>query len=172
MMSNTTFPSARKSGLVVQEVPDEVLIYDLESNKAHCLNKTAAAVWHACNGSNSVDDITAVLEQATGSKVTDEMVWLALDQLSENNLLEAEVKANFNGQTRREVLKKIGLASVIALPIVASLVAPKSALASASCGCTASSQCAGRGCVSAICCNADLICAPELPAPNQGCIPG
>jgi len=43
-MNNSQFPTARKSGLVVQDVPDEVLIFDLKSNKAHCLNLTAATV--------------------------------------------------------------------------------------------------------------------------------
>lgn len=37
-------PLARSEGLVIQEMPDEVLVYDLETNKAHCLNETAAFV--------------------------------------------------------------------------------------------------------------------------------
>ena len=38
-------PKARQEGLLVQEVPDEVLVYDTASHKAHCLNRTAAVVW-------------------------------------------------------------------------------------------------------------------------------
>ncbi len=160
-MNNSQFPTARKSGLVVQEVPDEVLIYDLDTNKAHCLNKTAAAVWQSCDGTRSINDIVGVLETTTGAKVSDEIVWLAIDQLNENNLLENEIKADFGGQSRRDVLKKLGLATVVALPIVASLVAPSAALASQSCGCTASSQCGStKGCLSDICCNIDGVCAP------------
>ena len=41
-MKNPLNPIARSNGLVVQEMPDEVLVYDLDSNKAHCLNETAA----------------------------------------------------------------------------------------------------------------------------------
>jgi len=168
-MNSPQFPTARKTGLVVQEVPDEVLVYDLETNKAHCLNKTAAAVWQSCDGKNSISDIASIV----GSGASDELVWLAIDQLNENNLLESEMKADFAGQSRRDVLKKIGLAAVIALPIVASLVAPKSAMASASCGCTVTSECSSRtGCPAQNCCNSDLLCAPELPSPNEGCIPG
>jgi hypothetical protein len=166
-MKSPQFPTARKTGLVVQEVPDEVLVYDLDTNKAHCLNKTAAVVWQSCNGKNSISDIASIV----GSGASDEVVWLAIDQLNENNLLEVEMKADFAGQSRRDVLKKIGLAAVVAMPIVASLVAPKSALASASCGCTATSQCSGRtGCPNLLCCNTDLICANQLPSPNEGCI--
>lgn len=172
-MNNSQFPIARKAGLVVQEVPDEVLVYDLDTNKAHCLNKTAAAVWQSCDGKNSISDIALIVGGRSGADVSDEIVWLAIDQLNENNLLETRIKADFAGQSRRDVLKKLGLAAVVALPIVASLVAPKNAMASVSCGCTASSQCPARtGCASLTCCNADLICAPELPPPNQGCLPG
>ena len=49
-MNNSQVPVARKQGLVVQEMPDEVLIYDLDTNKAHCLNQTAAFVWKSCDG--------------------------------------------------------------------------------------------------------------------------
>jgi hypothetical protein len=33
-----TKPLARKEGLVIQELPDEVLVYDLDRDRAHCLN--------------------------------------------------------------------------------------------------------------------------------------
>lgn len=162
-MNNSLFPIARKTGLVVQEVPDEVLVYDLDTNKAHCLNATASTVWKSCDGSNSVSDIVAILEKTSGSKVSDQMVWLAIDQLSENNLLEAQIKADFAGQTRREVLKKLGLATVIALPIVASLVAPKSAMANASCLCDVDADCNGRGCAADNCCSTAGLCENVLP---------
>lgn len=126
-------PIARSVGLVIQEMPDEVLVYDLETNKAHCLNETAAFIWSACNGKNSISDITRLFVNQSNKSVDESLVWLAIDQLSEINLLEFELRANFQGQTRREVIKKIGLASVIALPIVASLVAPIDALANTTC---------------------------------------
>ncbi|HLM60634.1 MAG TPA: PqqD family protein [Pyrinomonadaceae bacterium] len=122
-------PVARKEGLVIQEMPDEVLVFDLETNKAHCLNETAAFVWNACDGKKSVADITTLFGNRSGKPVDENLVWLAIDQLSESNLLEEELKANFNGQSRRDVIKKIGLAAVIALPIVSSLVAPTAVLA-------------------------------------------
>jgi len=136
-MDNSQCPVARKSGLVVQEMPDEVLVYDLNSNKAHCLNQTAATVWQACDGSQSISDIAAEL----GKGNNEDLVWLAIDQLSENDLLEAKVASKFKGQTRRDVIKKIGLASIIAVPVIASLVAPQNALAAQSCNCVNNNQC-------------------------------
>jgi len=131
-------PIARKDGLVIQEMPDEVLVFDMETNKAHCLNETAAFVWKACDGVNSVTEITKSFGNQSGKPVDENLVWLAIDQLNENNLLAEAVQTNYNGQSRREVIKKIGLAAVIALPIVSSLVAPTAAFAVACSGTVAS----------------------------------
>lgn len=133
-MKNPEIPIARKEGLVIQELSDEILVYDLTSNKAHCLNQTAAFVWRSCDGKNSISEIIGDLEKQTGGKVSEDLIWLAIDQLSEKNLFEQEMPRKFEGQNRRQVLKKIGLASVIALPIVASLTAPSAALAVACSG--------------------------------------
>jgi len=136
-MNNSQVPVARKEGLVIQEMPEEVLVYDLDTNKAHCLNQTAAFVWKSCDGRNSVADITKLVGNDSGTAIPEDLVWLAIDQLSEKNLLANNLKADFKGSTRREVIKKIGLAAVIALPLVASLTAPTSVLASNSCTCAA-----------------------------------
>jgi len=137
-MLNPQFPTARRTGLVIQEIPDELLVYDTESNKAHCLNHTAAFVWKSCDGSRSAADIAGLCQDG---KMSEDIVWLAIDQLNENDLLEQQVKSVFAGQSRREVLKKIGFASVVALPVIASLVAPKNVMAAASCTCTTQTQC-------------------------------
>jgi hypothetical protein len=140
-MNSSQVPVARKEGLVIQEMPDEVLVYDLDTNKAHCLNQTAAFVWKSCDGRNSVADITKLVGVDSGKAVPEDLVWLAIDQLSEKNLLANELKANFNGSTRREVIKKIGLAAVIGIPVVASLTAPTSVMAAVSCACTVQANC-------------------------------
>ena len=46
-------PKARQNDLVVQEVFDELVIYDLERNQVHSLNPTAALVWQQCDGQTS-----------------------------------------------------------------------------------------------------------------------
>ena len=160
-MNNSQFPIARKNDLVVQDMPDEVLVYDLNSNKAHCLNQTAAMVWKSCDGKNSVSEIAKLIELQAGGSVSEDFVWLAIDQLGENDLLEQEIKSTFAGQTRREVIKKIGLAAVIGLPIVASMVAPPNVLAVVSCGCIAPGDCiAQTACPSTTNCNGSGVCAP------------
>jgi Coenzyme PQQ synthesis protein D (PqqD) len=152
-MDNKNYPQVRNTGLVVQEMPDEVLIYDLNTNKAHCLNDSAATVWRACDGTNSIADIAKQFQLMSGSKVTDDFVWLAIDQLNDNGLMEPGTASRISGQSRRDVLKKIGLASMVALPIIASLAAPQNALASGSCTCANAGDCAGvrPGCAVGAC---------------------
>ncbi len=156
----TNNPMARQNGLVVQEMPGEVLVYDLDSNKAHCLNQSAASVWNYCNGSNSVTDIVLQFEANGGGKVTEDFVWLAIDQLNENGLLENDIAPRFKGQSRRQVLKTIGLASMVALPVIASLVAPQSALGAVSCMCVAPGDCNAQTCPNPLNCNIVSVCAP------------
>jgi hypothetical protein len=123
-MMSSQFPIARKEGLVIQELPDEFLVYDLETNKAHCLNQTAASVWKSCDGKNSIADISELLVLGNDNPVQEDLVWLAIDQLNEINLLENKFPVNFNKQNRRQVIKKVGLAAMVALPVITSLVAP------------------------------------------------
>lgn len=161
-MKNPNNPMARQNGLVVQEMPDEVLVYDLDTNKAHCLNQSAARVWRACDGNSSVADIVREFDKNGGGKVSEDFVWLAIDQLSENGLLENEVAPRFAGQSRRQVLKTIGLASLVALPVISSLVAPQQAMAATSCSCTANANCtqpSRSACPSVTTCNANGVCA-------------
>ncbi|MBA2379038.1 MAG: PqqD family protein [Blastocatellia bacterium] len=166
-MNSSQFPLARKNGLVIQEVPNEVLVLDLNSNKAHCLNETAALVWKSCDGNNSVSDIANLVKASKGAAVSDDLVWLAIDQLNESNLLEARVQAPFPGTSRREALKKIGLASMIALPIVASLAAPKSAMASTSCFCDTNADCTLQAGCSPVCTGSNGSCVAADPGASS-----
>ena len=119
-------PQSRKHNLVEQEVDGELLIYDLESNKAFCLNQTSALVWQACDGKRTVAEIGDILGKQLKTQTDEDIVWLALDQLSREKLIDPamSVTAKFEGMSRREIVKKIGLGAMIALPMVASLVAP------------------------------------------------
>ena len=64
--NNHAMPRARQEKLLVHELTDEVLVYDLKRHKAHSLNKTAALVWQRCDGKSGVTEITRLLE---GSEV-------------------------------------------------------------------------------------------------------
>lgn len=173
-MNNLQLPSARNKGLVIQETGDEVLVYDLDTHKAHCLNQTAANIWKACDGKTTVSEITRMYSKSVGKTVPEDMIWLAIDQLGEKNLLEKELVSNYNGLSRREVIKKIGLGAVIAFPVVASLTSPTSVLALTSCGgCTTNNTvCNNNGCPQ-FCNNTTGVCQSTQPlhsetAPSSG----
>lgn len=134
-------PLARKQGLIVQELPDEVLVYDASTDKAHCLNHTAAMVWKYCDGKTDAAEIAKSLSRDLNAPVKTELVWLALDQLEQEALIEKQVKPALEkaGLSRREVIKRVGLASLVALPIVTSMINPMSAHA-ANCPVTSGCQ--------------------------------
>src|SRR5207247_8926846 len=56
-------PMARSEGLVVEQLDGEVLIYDLERHRAHCLNEASALVWRACDGTRPVPELAALIEE-------------------------------------------------------------------------------------------------------------
>ena len=74
-------PRKRQEGLVVQELPEEMLVYDTDRHKAHCLGPVAAAVWEACNGRRSAAQIAARVTAKLGQAVPVESVWLSLRRL-------------------------------------------------------------------------------------------
>ena len=123
------FALARTEELVIQKTDNEHLIYDLQSNKAICLNQTSALVWEHCDGKHSVSDISKVMETKLGLEVSEDLVLLAISQLANEGLLSGseELPERFRGLTRREVIRKVGLASMVALPIVSAIVAPVAA---------------------------------------------
>lgn len=114
-----TLPQGVSSDIVVQALDDELLVYFLKTNRAICLNKTAAVVFNACNG------VKTLVELRREHKFTDDLIFLALDELRRNDLLENYQSTYFAGLSRREAVKRAGLATMIALPVIAQLVAPR-----------------------------------------------
>lgn len=161
-MNSSRNPIARKDGLVIQELPDEILVYDLNTSKAYCLNETAAFVWRRCDGETGIADFADMLEKESGKAVPEDVVLLAIDQLSDKGLLEGKLESAFNGQTRRQVIKKIGVAAAVAVPFIASIAAPTSVMAAASCACTPVGPPCPMACPS-MTCNPVGECAPPPP---------
>src|SRR5712691_3388551 len=81
-------PRARVEGLVIQELPDEVLVYDLDRHRSHCLNRTAAMVWRHCDGRTSVEQMARLLQQELSLSADEEVVRWILDRLGRAHLLQ------------------------------------------------------------------------------------
>jgi Coenzyme PQQ synthesis protein D (PqqD) len=144
-------PLARKDQLVIQELPGELLVYDLERHKAHCLNKTAATVWKHCDGTLAIADMARLLESELKTPVEMEVVWLALQQLDKFHLLQEQVSIPDarSGLSRRELVRRIGVAAIL-LPAIISITAP-TALAQGSCrplgaACAVNTDCCSNCC--------------------------
>jgi hypothetical protein len=131
-------PEARTSGLLLRELPGELLVYDEQTHTAHCLNRTAAVVFRACDGTRTVDEIASLIDPAPSPEAR-EAVELALAQIRAAGLLTADgapplvQPAPDGGLTRRDAARRVGFAAAILLPAVATMVAPTPAEAAATC---------------------------------------
>jgi hypothetical protein len=126
-------PVARKGGLVVRDLADEVVVYDTERHEAHCLNRTAAVVFRHADGQRDVSDLAALLDP-DGTSGAEGFVEMALAQLGEARLLENAPPSGFEpGLARRDAMRRVGLGAAILLPLVTSILAPSPAEAAATC---------------------------------------
>ena len=145
-------PRARKDDLVVKGLNDEVLVYDLKRDKAHSLNASAAFIWKKCNGRRTVAEVAQALSKEFNVPPDEQTVWLALDQLSKFNLLEAKVMrpAGMPQISRRQMMR-IGAAAAFALPVIVSIVAPtaanaQTAISPSVCNARVQPNCGGTPC--------------------------
>jgi len=150
-------PLARTDALVVKELHDEVLVYDLKRDMAHCLNPAVASVWKRCDGKLAVSEMARLLEKELKLPAKDEIVWLALRQLEKSHLLQERAKGPTArpNLSRRELVRNIG-ATALLLPAIISITAPP-AQAQQSCGkldgagCESDAECCSRCCSSFTC---------------------
>lgn len=147
---NLTGPLARKDDIITQEMPNETLVYDLKTHKAHCLNKTAALVWNRCDGNSTIEEITERLANELNSPIDISIVLLSIESLSAAGLLEESLAIETKDINRRQMMRKATIGAAITIPLVASIIAPEAAHA-ATCRpidalCTTSSQCCSGCC--------------------------
>jgi hypothetical protein len=140
-------PKARTQDLVTRDMPDEVLVYDMKTHQAHCLNQTAATVWKYCDGETTVSEITMRLQSEHKLKVEENAVWLAVNRLSKANLLKERIKLPL-GIGRRAALR---IGTALAVPVVASIIAP-----------TAQAACTGGGALNATCTGTSMTGSPGV----------
>lgn len=162
------FPIARQKDLIVEELPDEVLVYDLNTDKAHCLNRMSALIWKNCDGEKSEGEIAQLLEQELESPVSLQVVMLGLQELAARGLLQEDEAIALRPQlSRRRLIQHLGLSAAIALPVIMSISAPAAAGAgSVTDPCIANPRGIGCPCISDTDCDSANcnkgVCGPEL----------
>ena len=112
-------PLARTAGLSINTVGGEILVYDRETDTAHCLGETAAIVWRACDGKLA----TQTLIDREGLDA--ETVRRALQELDGLGLLDGtpvRVQQPERGISRRQAVGRLAAAAVA--PLVVSVAAP------------------------------------------------
>lgn len=73
--------------LILEQMPDELMIFDPARNKAFCLNQTAAFVWENADGKTTVAELAQLMTRKAGKPVNERVVWYALKILAKDGLL-------------------------------------------------------------------------------------
>ncbi len=124
-----TAPRARSDGLICEEVDGEFVIYDQRTDRMTRLNHSAAVVWTACDGNRSLAELLSFVRPTLGEMADENLVQVALDYLTDSDLLEAGVPVrapSARRQSRRRFIQRAGTVGIAGtlLPVVYSLVAP------------------------------------------------
>ncbi len=115
-------PKARKNHLLVHQVDDEMVVYDMNRKWAHRLNNTAARVWSLLDRNRTTSEIADDLD------VDESVVTLSIDHLADAHLLESSEP--FSVSRRKALLRAASAAAVgFLLPAVTSIPAPLAAQA-------------------------------------------
>ena len=131
MKNSARLPQARTENLVIRELDDETLVYDMERDEAHCLNQTAALVWKQCDGKTTATRAARALGNELDATADTDLIWLAVKQLQRFHLVEKGKAAP--SVSRRDLVLKYAPA-ILSLPVIMSISAPTPAQ-SASCVC-------------------------------------
>lgn len=123
MSFSKTLPKARQSNLIIQELQTELLVFDLENNRALCLNPTSMLIWQSCDGKTTYQELSAKLKEKLQTKIEEDFIKVGLKELNQSNLLDSTLSSSVLRVSRRKVLMKYALPT-ISLPIIMSLVVP------------------------------------------------
>ena len=126
--SESVYPKARRSGLLIDHVREETIVYDEERQEAHSLNRAAGFVWSHSDGTRSVQQLATMLASELQVEPNESLVEYALEELERVHLLEP---VEGTSVSRREVVRRLAFAgaTAVAMPVVLSVIAPTPAMA-------------------------------------------
>ena len=131
--SSTTRPLARNTELTVEHLSSEIIIYDHQRHRVHCLNETLAFVWEHCDGQTTIEEMAESLPGVGNLPADQDIIRTALRQLDKVHLLAADLPGltSIHVPSRREMARKcarLGFAAAL-LPAVTSIIAPTPSMA-------------------------------------------
>lgn len=107
--------------MVIEELGDELLVYDLTRDQAHSLSATASKVWRRCDGRRKPEALG--VELGFDAQTIEQ----ALDELERCDLLDSGPTLSLEGgTTRREMTIKVAKvsAAAAAVPLIFSVAGP------------------------------------------------
>jgi len=112
----------KSQSLHVENLNDELSVYDWQRQQMHSLNPTAASVFELCDGKTSPEKMAVKLDAPK------ELVWQSLAELDKAKLLEVEAEKAFwqKDISRRQFLK---VGSAVAAAAIVSIMLPSPAAA-------------------------------------------
>jgi hypothetical protein len=147
----------KQKKLIATRIDNELLLFEVETSIAHCLNDIASEMWVACEQQSSAVEVTEFL-RTRRPDMEKEVVWASLSKMAAAGLLEETTNQEDIAISRRELIRKLGITAALVLPIVVTsvLVPPPAAAASCGtlgmlCGGGRAPCCSGLICVAGIC---------------------
>ena len=146
--------ATRRDDLIARDLGAETIVYDRRTHRAHCLGRTAAAVWRAWDGRSGPGETACRAGQALGEPVDEASVRLVLRRLQRAGLIDRPAGASESGREtgwtlgRRAALR--GVAATAGLAVL-SVAVRSPAQVAATClrngeTCSRSSQCCNSCC--------------------------
>lgn len=123
-MDHSTRITIRSADLVVKHVGEEVVVYDLETDKVHLLDARASVVWRLAQEPIALDDLIERATQLAPGEPWREEILAVIDELSSHDLLEQSAGPPL--LDRRRLLKLAG-AAALAAPAITTILAPPAA---------------------------------------------
>ena len=116
----------QRSGLIVEKVRDELVIFNQERNEANALKPAAAVVFELCDGINGVGEMARELKANDLLPATDDAVLLILRELEDAHLVEIHERPQ-EKTDRRILLKRVGAGAIAAamFPVITTITAPE-----------------------------------------------
>jgi hypothetical protein len=141
----TVLPRLRTSDVIVRELQGELLIYDVITNKALCLNPTARMVSDHCDGVTTLGEVADRVGTGANAASAEVVVLSVLSRLQKEGMLEGPIDLPDEADlpSRRRVLSAAAMVGA-ALPLVSLLVVP-SAMAQQSACLEQNAQCSVGG---------------------------
>lgn len=114
-------PQARQDELFIEQLGEELLVYDARHFCAHRLNPTAAWMWRHCDGRTTVAQAAQLLAAELQQSVEEELIWLSLETLERANLLLTPIKPRGEAaeDSRRAFFQRMAVAGLALLIPVA-----------------------------------------------------